>query len=134
MHRLFVPYGVALELRKHGFDEPCFLVYQDKQLLSIVNLPKGNVIENFSTVPIPTLRNSQLAQATVAVPLFQQVIDWFREKHRIHLSPFTFTGAKNAIWFDVEYMDKDECKTIACDKDYYKALINVILVLLKELK
>lgn len=128
MHKLFVPYGIALELQKHGFDGPCFLVYREKKLAEAIDA---------RPFPLAVLKNSELGEdGTVAVPLFQQVVDWLRETHKILISPFSkkSESGENIYWIDVEYMDKEEAETIHCDKDYYKAMIKVILILLKELK
>lgn len=63
MKHLFVPYEIALKLKEKGFDEPCFGMYI--QGILHYKLPEGQTI---------------LLQA----PLYQQVIDWFREKHNLH--------------------------------------------------
>ena len=63
----FVTYEIALKLKELGFDEKCFKVYdelgfiQDEKEMDELNLIKLNA------------------------PLWQQVIDWFREKYNIHI-------------------------------------------------
>lgn len=75
MEKLFVPYDLAKTLKKKGFKEftlghyyirdekPCLVVYGE--------------------FPPDT-------SGWLPAPLYQQVIDWFREKHRIHLAASTF--------------------------------------------
>lgn len=66
MEDLFVPYELALELKKLGFDEPC-LAYWDNEKVFELN-PEY-------------LRSSQMDSTWVTAPLYQQVFRWFREKY-----------------------------------------------------
>ena len=72
MEEQFIPYEQALKLEELGFDEEC-LAYQNNTLIIYDN-------EEFS-------KNSQFVGNTVAIPLWQQVIDWLREKHKINIYP-----------------------------------------------
>lgn len=66
MEKEFVPYEQALELKKIGFDEPCFgFFYED---------------EEFELCPV---KNNNLLGYTNA-PLYQQAFRWFREKYYLH--------------------------------------------------
>jgi len=92
MKHLFVPYEIARQLKEKGFNEPCFLVYHDKKLVAI----KDHVSSNF-LIPITT--NKELGVKTFCAPLYQQVINWFRDTHKIYMSIFP------------DYNSKDDYKT-----------------------
>ena len=74
----FVTYEFALKLKKLGFDEEClgdyYIIPNDK-----TPNPNGEFLG---------LKYEDVSSYTklVSAPLWQQVIDWFREKHNIHIS------------------------------------------------
>lgn len=65
MKHLFVPYEIALQLKEKGFDESCFGWYSNKKLTLFGRTDASYQYE------------------WINAPLYQQVIDWFREKHNI---------------------------------------------------
>lgn len=65
MEKLFVPYGLAVKLKELGFDEKCLAYYSNKDEYLF-----------FSTI-------KELPDGFALAPLWQQAIDWFREKHYI---------------------------------------------------
>lgn len=76
MKHLFVPYKLALKLKEKGFDEPCLAHWKWSPKFS-----EGVLYRlKFSCTD---KSNAHRCQA----PLYQQVIDWFREKHSIFISP-----------------------------------------------
>lgn len=64
---LFVPYKIATELKKIGFNEPCLGYYFDSA--------NGRHF-NFEVTPNQT-------EFKVIAPLYQQVIDWLLKEHNI---------------------------------------------------
>ena len=72
MKKQFVTYEIALKLKELGFDEKCSAVYRTGRLYPILGFEKIN----------------SLKQSVIAAPLWQQVIDWFREQHLLMLSVF----------------------------------------------
>lgn len=68
MKEQFVTYEIALKLKELGFDEPCLAYFEDKELMHgmLNNLGKRRYLVS---------------------PLWQQVIDWFRERYNLHLVP-----------------------------------------------
>ena len=68
MKEQFVTYEIALKLKELGFDEQC-LMYFDKEELNYC----PHWFNNSSLIP----------NGDISAPLWQQVIDWFREKHDI---------------------------------------------------
>lgn len=74
----FVTYEIALKLKELGFDEPCLAYYSNKygdiELFSEFTLDHSKtVFYNYSEYE------------TIA-PLFQQIIDWFREKYKLYVN------------------------------------------------
>lgn len=76
LQKLLVPYELALKLKEKGFDdETLFQYYEDRN---------GNILLEPTTLSHTEkeLRNlSLLAPA----PLYQQVLNWFRKKHNLHI-------------------------------------------------
>ena len=66
MKEQFVTYVIAKKLKELGFDEECL----------------GSYFE----WPIPDRGTFELSlRGTVPAPLWQQVIDWFREEYNLHI-------------------------------------------------
>jgi len=69
MNKEFIPYEQALELKKLGFDEPCFGFYDES-----LYFPNN---EN----QYGTFCNQKIDAPSCSAPLYQQVFRWFREKY-----------------------------------------------------
>jgi hypothetical protein len=71
MNPEFVPYELAVALKKQGFDKPCFAVYEDKrwQLVEVQNSMSYDLCVKTDTFPAPTL---------------SQALRWFRETYNLH--------------------------------------------------
>ena len=90
MEKLFVPYNIALSLKEKGFDDACLAYFLDGKLRHCLN----GIIND--EPPIMTSDhnglkgNKSLFTNYVSAPLYQQVIDWLREKHKIYIyiNPF----------------------------------------------
>lgn len=96
MKKQFVTYEIALKLKELGFDEPC-ICYYDRHNYQILftNLYGGNPLE------LSMMQNNY--HVDCYAPLWQQAIDWFREKYDNHICiqkcvcdgidiSYTFTG------------------------------------------
>ena len=68
MTKEFVSYGIALELKEMGFDEPCLAWYGSEDIFEI----SGSYKNSTHTI-------GYLASA----PLFQQAFRFFREKYNV---------------------------------------------------
>lgn len=96
MREQFVPYEIALKLKEKGFDEPCLL--QEGYIFSYFGESKYRFHSQLTGGPFGTdlkgKKNSDLKgelpkyKDWVLIPLWQQVIDWFRTKHNIDISVF----------------------------------------------
>jgi hypothetical protein len=80
----FVTKEVAQQLRDVGYSEDCFGYYQNAELII-------NALSNYE------LDKHNLG---ISAPLWQQVIDWLREKHDLHIE----IGGDN-----YESIDKFDC-------------------------
>ena len=117
MEKQFVTYEIALKLKGLGFDEPCYAHFRDKD--SLIAVSSG----------IAGIRYSWIENKDVILsPLWQQVIDWFRDNKKIHISlPNHYDG--NSIDIrnfnnDKSYHSMDEDKWY---EDYYECRILSIL-------
>ena len=80
MEEQFATYEIALKLKELGFDEDCSAVfYQGKFMNGHIEPHVWYLVNSIST-------NSDCNSLDiVTAPLWQQVIDWFREKYNIHI-------------------------------------------------
>jgi len=74
----FCSYEIALAMKELGFDEECLAWYFDK------NIRICGTDGCFLSSPFTNSKYGD--EDTIAVPLWQQCIDWFREKYNIHVS------------------------------------------------
>lgn len=72
MRKYFVTYYIALKLKELGFDEPCLGRFVGENTFI---LDSGDLSQKQNTTTYAPLS-----------PIWEQVIDWFREKHNIHIS------------------------------------------------
>ena len=67
MEEQFVTYEIALKLKELWFDEECFGYFRNRDKFLCLGA------------------DSRVQRDSTLAPLWQQVIDWFREKRDIHL-------------------------------------------------
>jgi len=100
MTKEFVPYTLALKLKKLGFDEPC-LAYYDEQGK---HYPMGTVVGpntiHFGTF-LPSIQKGASALLTGS-PLYSQAFKWFRDKHNLIGGIEYIAGqTPRTTWWDV---------------------------------
>jgi hypothetical protein len=66
----FVPYEIALNLREKGFDKQCFAYFDGEKEIQ----PIDTDFKNFRSIG-----------ECIAAPLWQQCLEWLREKRNIHI-------------------------------------------------
>jgi hypothetical protein len=66
----FVGYEIALKVKELGFNEECFATYDENKTFELQDF-----VQNYDTFP----------SHMIAVPLYQQVLQWFREEHNINI-------------------------------------------------
>ena len=89
MEDLFVTYQPSFDLKKLGFNEPCFGYYVDGELRG-VNLgveELGGIKPYYQRFGFHTITNSDIDnpnKIVVTSPTFSQCFRWFRENHNLH--------------------------------------------------
>lgn len=78
MKHLFVPYELALKLKEKGFDEECFGNYDCWS-----KKEPARLMTNIYPYFLGQEYAKRFDKTCILAPLYQQVIDWFREKHSI---------------------------------------------------
>lgn len=91
MRHLFVPYGIAVMAKDAGFNESCFAYYDRQNLLFT------------SSVSNKDWSKKQCKSDLHTAPLYQQLTDWFREKHKIEVNIFSVLPF--IYGYSFEYMD-----------------------------
>jgi hypothetical protein len=114
----FVSCEIAVKLKELDFDEECLAFYNhNKKLNTYINLDDK------------LLRNSQVtASGTYMAPLYQQVFQWFREKHSRTIVVSSF---KHIDWTETAsyFILSAEFGKIASDKffhSYQEACVDAI--------
>jgi hypothetical protein len=69
IEKQFTPYHIAMELKELGFDEPCVAIYRKENRLYLTQ--EG-------------VRANSEKESVISAPLWQQVLDWFANEHRLH--------------------------------------------------
>jgi len=108
MEKEFVPYELALKLKQLGFDEPCFGIFRDNELVIGCN-------PDFAPNNTWCSESKFSNESNISAPLFQQAFRWFRDRD-FHASvesyhclgkdrPFGLgiDHKSNGIWGYVEY-------------------------------
>jgi hypothetical protein len=70
MEKQFCTYEIALKLKELGFNENCIATFGENQVFDLQDFE-----QNYDTFP----------SHIIAAPLWQQVIDWFRDKLNIKI-------------------------------------------------
>ena len=99
MKNLFIKYSTAFKLKELGFNEPCFGYKLRKYSPLSFSLMVG--------MDTNLLTNSKFdVEDAVCIPLWQQIIDWFREKHEysvsIHVDEDNSTPSNIKYWYCID--------------------------------
>ncbi len=81
MKHLFVPSKLALLAKKKGFDEKCLAAYYPIQNNELRSYEQGDLMDLKGYKP-----SDFNSEHLLSAPLYQQLVDWFREKHNLHIS------------------------------------------------
>jgi hypothetical protein len=87
MENNFVSYEIALELKELGFDEKCLAIYS--------NANRKTGLYTLKEFRLKLIKQYSQENKGVKAPLFQEVFDWFREKHKLHS---TITSISQESW------------------------------------
>ena len=114
MEEQFCSYEIALKLKELGFDKPCFGSYfTDKTLwiedeIEFVLLPQG-------------------VEFCCNAPLWQQAIDWFREKYKINCVVGYTDDDKEEFMAIIDRPNQDIDYNMNPTESYYEAREQAIL-------
>ncbi len=122
MTELFVSYETAKLLKEKGFDKSCFGGYYLYQ-----NTPDLCIYQDENEF-------SDAKEIILQAPLYQQAIDWLREKHKIFIMPTILTLDTKLPTYKTGIfgMKKgDEPATADWSEDYYETTNKAIIEALK---
>ena len=105
MEKEFVPYDIALAMKKLGFDWKCFTFYK-----------QGGRLETTTDI------SSLYFFGGVLAPLYQQAFRWFREEYNIDVFPSKTYNYYFSIYLNDElYEESNGIKPLIEGKTYEKA-------------
>lgn len=113
MKEQFVPYEIALELKKLGFNYECFGYYSNEYNLEI-GLPEKYTDICHGNPKEGTYRRVGL----ISAPLYQQAFDWFRNNYLLH-SSVDFDMIKETDEDDIELYNYRINEQWSIGKEYY---------------
>ena len=97
MKHLFCPYNISLLAKEKGFDEDCLTFYEKDLNKPYQYILRAILATTFLNAPYPNThfyndlftgyKNSvkPFGSEIVTAPLYQQLVDWLREKHKIRI-------------------------------------------------
>jgi len=110
MKKQFCSYEICLKLKELGFNEECFGYYRKEEDLMIY---LGTYNSNMNK---PDMHGKYCA-----APLWQQAIDWFREKYNLWIdSPTQDFWNKGLISVKLESIDKSIILEHHVDQPYWR--------------
>lgn len=132
MKTQFVSFEMAKALKELGFSEKCFAYYM--QHPDVGGGPIFLSPETKDYNPHEDFQNhngrTDLLILRISAPLYQQVVDWFREYHKITIEVFYHKYTKT--WeCDILFMESSDGKSPDSNKTYYEALNKAIEEALK---
>lgn len=120
MENLFIPYKLAVIAKEKGFDEQCFGYFRKGELQFF---DKRNIVGS----------NQDLYKSDyIKAPMYQQLVDWFREKHNLYLSPIISSLDKTEKRYFISIMqinNNDVSRQLCFDQatyTYYEAINKAI--------
>lgn len=91
MKYLFVPYEQAIELKKLGFDEPCFAFYHSNGIISHYH-PNEMIAKDY--------KQNTLTENNCLAPTYEQVFLWLENKHSFYVDRKTITNPNEIMGFE----------------------------------
>lgn len=121
MKEQFCTYEIALKLKKLGFDEECFAHFRTDEYHDLMhnceNCMDGDFIIEYNL--------------DIKAPLWQQAVDWFREKHDLSIDVYTISGFSTP-YYSWDIISKNNIYEInhfkiGSNKSFYKMRKEAIL-------
>ena len=102
MKEQFVTYEIALALKELGFDEECLVYFNNDKYRDLICTCENGMDGDFTV---------HHYSGDVNAPLWQQVIDWFREKYEIYIAVISYTNyiklGENTLMYEIIIGNKD---------------------------
>ena|SRR6185503_14556890 len=118
---LFIPYQMAILAKQKGFNEPCLAFFTGNN--EQIQIDDSFVTTNSQLTRIHKIRTrgGEVERLLIAAPIYQQLIDWFRQTHKIYI--YVTVGSEYLqIW---GVFTNYEAKK-GYDVDYYEALTHAL--------
>ena len=143
----FVTYDIALDLKLFGFNDKCFAYFNEKKIFSLHEhanafYTRNDSVESYCTnVFCKRVTRVNACQA----PLWQQVIDWLRNEHKININ-IEFVGIDKCAYVVENLSNIDPnfsvpeflyASDVSKEEDfisYYDARMNCILKAIEIIK
>ena len=106
MKHLFLNKKLSLLAKEKGFDEKCIGYYWSKE---------GN-----ETHHLCPSKNHNSLPTRISSPLYQQIIDWFREEHDIHI--IIRPGFGTTTWYDWRIISRETEDIFAGQDESYEKI------------
>ena len=111
MEKQFVTYEIALKLKELDFDKECLAWFAENKKIQIAS----DVYKKWTSKPLTNLNIIKVFNIDcITAPLYQQVTDWFREKHNIHIE---IELTDNTMQFYYQYCIVDSKNRECHDED-----------------
>lgn len=107
MKNLFTSHKIALRLKHLGFDEPCFACFETNTEFHVP------FIVGFD---LETPKHFNQEENCIAVPFYQQVIDWIFENYDIDITIDAIF--KNRIYYTITKLTNDGPKRLCGGSPY----------------
>lgn len=96
MKKKFVPYKIALELRDKGFNELCMAIAFSEEIEISTSFRHLN----------SEIKKLGCSNEMVAVPMYFQVIEWFKEVHKMNVGIFYHSDSPTCCAVVEKFTDK----------------------------
>jgi len=123
MNKEFVPYEIALSLKKIGFDKRCFGCYDEHGVFGLTVMS----IQKYYT-------NREIDSWNVAAPTWSQVFRWFRKKHKLHGILFNMDTKDFGVEIRTIDNEPEGCILLGYFKTFKKAQLACLRKLIEIVK
>lgn len=126
MKEQFVTYEIALGLKELGFQHSCFGYFGANKVFILNPLSKNKNSLSYNDYPEDA--------KPISAPLWQQAIDWLREKHLEHIEIWTNSNGKYRVSFQKanHYYEAIERGLDFSFETFYEARESAILELIES--
>ncbi len=134
--KLFIPYKIALLAKEKGFDKPCLACYAKRatgeNYLHIANIGEDELfgLENINMDDKHEMYVCKIDSECSLAPLYQQLVDWFRNEHKIIIHIIRDGGWFITFGHTIENEDEEgaeELENMRFYKDDYYEVYDKVL-------